>query len=140
MGGTSNLPSWPALFRIISFFYTCTGWRYIVAFTKVLIICQIYHNLIHPLHLSPLSSLHPLLSFNKYHFSFTYMHMQYLHHIHTPSQFSYLLPTPTGTIRTKKDLFCPPILQYYIRTKEEKKWHFLLKTATYGVSLWHFHV
>jgi hypothetical protein len=38
-----------------SFFYFCAGWGYIVAFTKVLTMYQIYHTLIHPLHSSPLS-------------------------------------------------------------------------------------
>jgi hypothetical protein len=37
------------------YFYCCAGWGYIVAFTKVLTIYQIYHTWIHPLHHSPLS-------------------------------------------------------------------------------------
>jgi hypothetical protein len=42
------------IFFSFSFFYCCAGWGYIVAFTKVLTIYQIYHSWIHPLHHSPL--------------------------------------------------------------------------------------
>jgi hypothetical protein len=45
---------------IFSFFKNCAGWGYIVAFTKVLTIYQIYHNWIHPLHNSPLSPSPPI--------------------------------------------------------------------------------
>jgi hypothetical protein len=36
------------------FLYCCAGWGYVVAFTKVLTIYQIYHTWIHPLYHSPL--------------------------------------------------------------------------------------
>jgi hypothetical protein len=43
-------------------------------------------------------------------FPFTYLCTQYLHHIHLPTPFPYLLPAPIGTNAPRKDLFCPPVL------------------------------
>jgi hypothetical protein len=58
-----------------NFFYCCVGWEYVVAFTKVFIIYQIYHSSIHPFHHSPLSPLpHSWSSFNRSHF-FIYIHV-----------------------------------------------------------------
>jgi hypothetical protein len=48
------LPS-PALsvFKVFfNYYYCCAGWWYVVAFTKALTMCQIYHTWIHPLHCS----------------------------------------------------------------------------------------
>jgi hypothetical protein len=71
-------------------FYCCPGWGYIVAFTKVLAIYQIYPTWIHPLHHSPsfpsFLELFQQMSF----FPFTYMCTQYLLHIYPPSPFPYL--------------------------------------------------
>jgi hypothetical protein len=46
---------WKTAFILFYFFNCCAGWGYIVAFTKVLAMYQIYHTWIHPLHLSPSS-------------------------------------------------------------------------------------
>jgi hypothetical protein len=43
----------PGYFLWIIIFYCCAEWRYIVAFTKVLTIHQMYHTWIHRLHRSP---------------------------------------------------------------------------------------
>jgi hypothetical protein len=60
-------------FKILFFFfyYCFAGWGYIVTFTKVLTIYQIYHTWIHPLHHSAFTTPFPHASnsFNKYHFS-----------------------------------------------------------------------
>jgi hypothetical protein len=69
-------------------------------------------------------------------FPFTYMCIQYLHCIH-PTPFPYLFPpTHTGTNSQRQDLFHPPVLQFCKR----KKYFWLFKIATQGVSLWHFYV
>jgi hypothetical protein len=57
------------LFLFIYLFNCCAGLGYIVAFTKVLKIYQIYHTWIHSIHHSPLTSPHSWNSFNRYHFS-----------------------------------------------------------------------
>jgi hypothetical protein len=87
--------------NIFFFFNCCYGWRYIVAFTKALTICQIYITWIHPLHcsLSP-PSPNSWNSFDRYHFLFIFMCIHYLHHIHPPTPFPSsfslpLVPTPT---------------------------------------------
>jgi hypothetical protein len=83
----------------VFFFYCCAWWGYIVAVTKVLTICQIYHTWIHALHHSSLSStppIHVIISTGII-FPFTYMCTQYLYYIHSPTPFSHILPFPTGT-------------------------------------------
>jgi hypothetical protein len=50
---------WKA-FLSFNFLYCYAGWGYIVAFTKVLAMNQLYYTWIHPLHHSPLSP-HPLI-------------------------------------------------------------------------------
>jgi hypothetical protein len=68
----------------ILFFYCCAGWGYIVAFTKVLTIYQIYCTWVHPLHHSPSPSpsLIPRIVSTDNIFLSTYMCTQYLYHIH----------------------------------------------------------
>jgi hypothetical protein len=68
------------------FFYCYAGWGYIVAFTKVLTMYQIYYTWIHSLHHSPLSP-HSWNGFKRYHFSFTFIWTQYFHYIHSPMPF-----------------------------------------------------
>jgi hypothetical protein len=64
-----HLWSLPNNLQMLLFFYCGAGWGYIVAFTKVLAMYQIYHTWIDPLHCS-LSSppSHSWNSFNKYNF------------------------------------------------------------------------
>jgi hypothetical protein len=72
---------------------------YIVAFAEVYTIYQIYHTRIHPLNHSPLFLSPPIpgiVSIGLI-FLFTYMYAQYLHHVHPPTPFSYILPPPTAT-------------------------------------------
>jgi hypothetical protein len=69
----------------LNFFYCCSGWRYIVAFTKVLTMYQIYYTWIHPPLLSYISP--PLIScnsFNRYHFCI-YIHVYTLFATYSPS-------------------------------------------------------
>jgi hypothetical protein len=82
-------------FIFFLFLLLCHG--YIVAFTKVLTLYQIYHTLIHPLHHSPLTStpLIPEIASTGLTFPFTYMCTQYfLCYIHPPTSFSHMLPLP----------------------------------------------
>jgi hypothetical protein len=66
-------------------------------------------------------------------FPFTFMCTQYLYYIHSPTPFPCILPLPLVPIRQAES-----VLQF---CKRKKKWHFcLLKIATQGISLWHFHV
>jgi hypothetical protein len=71
-----------------------------VAFTKVLLIYQIYYTWIHPLHHSPLSPPPPIPGTVSTGLIFPYTHMctQYLHHIHP------LTLSPPHLIPTKKSL------------------------------------
>jgi hypothetical protein len=48
-------------------------------------------------------------------FAFTYMCTQYLHHIHSPIPFPYLLLVPPH----RQDLYCPPILRFCKRKKKK---------------------
>jgi hypothetical protein len=115
-----------------SFLYTLflllLYWGHIVTFTKVLII---YHSWIYPLHHSPLSPLPiPGTVSTGLIFPFSYMLYTYVHHIHPPTPFPYILPPPTGT-NPRQDLFFFSVI---------KKAFCLFKIAIQGVSLWHFHV
>jgi hypothetical protein len=73
---TKDKKAWVGFVFVFVFFFTffffyCAEWGYIVAFTKVLTVYQIYHTWMHPLHHSPLSPfiLFLLLWFSRYHFS-----------------------------------------------------------------------
>jgi hypothetical protein len=86
---------WP-FFKGPTFFFfklLCSG--YIVAFTKVLSIYQIYSAWIHRLHHSPLSSLSsiPGIVSTSFIFPFILMCTQYLHYIHSfpPHPYQHLL-------------------------------------------------
>jgi hypothetical protein len=89
-------------FRKMNFFFLlfknyCAEWRYIVAFTEVLTIYQIYHTWIHPFHHFPLHPPHSWNSFNRYHFSI-YIHVYTVFAIYSPSHtLSLPPPPPTGT-------------------------------------------
>jgi hypothetical protein len=93
------------VFHFILFFYCCTGWGYVVAFTKILTMCQIYHTWIHPLYCSSPSPLLPPLIPETVStgiiFAFTYMCVHCLHNIHPPTPFpaiSPFLPVPTAPL------------------------------------------
>jgi hypothetical protein len=75
---------------LFNLFVYLVCWGYTVAFTKVLIIHQIYHTCIHTLHCSLLSLPAPIpgIVSTDLIFSFTYMCTEYCHHIHPP------LPSP----------------------------------------------
>jgi hypothetical protein len=86
-----------------------------VAFTKVLIIYQIYHTWIHSLHHSSLSPpLIPEIVSKGIMFPFTCMCTQYLHPVHPPIPFPHVA-LPTGTNITRQDLFCSSALRFYKR-------------------------
>jgi hypothetical protein len=86
-------------FFFLFFFFCCccAGWRYIVAFTKVLTIYKIYHTWIHPLHhsLLPPSPVSGTVSTGII-FPFVHMCTQHLHYIHLihPMPFPHLLLHP----------------------------------------------
>jgi hypothetical protein len=73
-----------------NFVYCCAGWGYIVAFTKVLTVYQIYHAQVHSLHLSPLLFPPPIPGMVSAGiiFAFTYICTQFLYHIHSPTPLS----------------------------------------------------
>jgi hypothetical protein len=104
----------------------CAGWWYLVAFTKILTIYQIYRTGIHSLYHSS-SSPSPLIPgkvSTGIIFPFT---SRCVHHIHPPSLFPHLLLPSTGTNPPpKKDLFCLPVLRFCIRREGEEKCHFWL--------------
>jgi hypothetical protein len=105
------------IYLILSF--NCAEWGYIVAFTKVLTIYQIYHTWIHPFHLSP--PIPRVVSTDTI-FSFTHMCTQYVHHIHPPSPFPHLFPLPLVSLPAPpQDLFHPLLLQFCIWKKKKKK-------------------
>jgi hypothetical protein len=85
---------WWSVFLLL---FSLLNWvGYIVAFTNILTICQIYHTSIQPLHHSPLSLPlhHSWNRFNKYHFSI-YIHVCIVFALCSPSYT--LSPPPTGT-------------------------------------------
>jgi hypothetical protein len=68
---------------------------------------------------------------------------QYLYHIHPPSPFPHLLPSPTGSTPPPPagPVWSSCSLILYKKRRRRRKRHFwLLQIATWGVSLWHFHV
>jgi hypothetical protein len=117
---------------LLKFFKLCLG--YIMAFTKVLIMYQIYHTWIHCLHYSPLFPLpHSWNSFNRSHFSI-YIYVYPVFVPYSPSYTHFLHPPHNGT--NPPDRTCS-----FLQFCKRKKWHFcLFKIPIQGVSLWHFHV
>jgi hypothetical protein len=116
--------SYSAKYLFIYFIVVLSG-GYIVAFTKVPTIYQIYHTWIHPLHhsLSLPPSIPGIVSTCVI-FPFTHMCTQNLYHIYPSTYFPHLLPLPlrpTFSTCPKQDLFCPPDLQFCERKKERKK-------------------
>jgi hypothetical protein len=87
------------LYRAFIFFlYCCAEWGYIVAFTKVLTMYQLYRTWIHPFYHFP---LFPVLLINGristgIIFSFTCIYTHFLHWIHPLTPFPHNLPAPTG--------------------------------------------
>jgi hypothetical protein len=108
------------LYPLLSSLLLC--WGYTVAITKVLIIYQIYHTWIYPLHQSPSSpsSPHPGIVSTDIIFPFIYVNIQYLHHIHLPSLFPHFFPTPTRTNPPRQHLFHPPVLWFCERKKKKR--------------------
>jgi hypothetical protein len=96
-------------FLIIFFLHCCDG--YVVAFTMVLTMYQIYHAWIYLLYHSP-SSLSPnsWSCFNSIIFAFTYTYTHFLHHIHPPTCFPQTPPPNGAALSPGQDLFCPPVL------------------------------
>jgi hypothetical protein len=109
---------WLNLFVFIFFLY-CAVWEYIVAFTKVLTMYQLYHVWIHPFHCSQSSPYpHSWNSYNRYHYCI-YMHVVhlFLHCIHPPTPFPcHLSPSPPGAGPVPSS--CSLILQ----KGKEKRW------------------
>jgi hypothetical protein len=106
------------------FIFCCAG--YIVAFTKVLTIYQIYHTWIHPLYHSPGVVSTDII------FLFAYMCTQYLQYIHSPLPFAYLLPSPTGTNPpTRETHLCSPIFFPLYSCR----WHCILGSPAQTCSL-----
>jgi hypothetical protein len=89
-------------------------WAYVVAFTKVFTIYQIYHAWIHPIHHSPLSPLfHSWNSFSRSHFS-VYTHAYTLFAPNSPSYtLSQTLPLPLPWVLSAVLWFC--------KSKKKKK-------------------
>jgi hypothetical protein len=101
------------------FFYCYAGWGYIMPLIKVLIIYQIYHTWIHPLHHSPLSPILGTVPTGII-FPFTNRLTQYLHYIHPPMPFPHLLPPPlVPPSSPRQDLFCPPSLRFFLKKKRD---------------------
>jgi hypothetical protein len=114
------------------FFNCCAGWGDTEAFTKVLMIYQIYHNWIHLFHHSPLSPLpHSWNSFSKSQFSSFVPYSPSLSPL--PPLPHWYQPPQVGPVPPS----CSPIL-YEEKKKKKKKMTFcLFKIATQGISLCH---
>jgi hypothetical protein len=100
-----------------TFFYYCAGYGYIVPFTKVLTMYQIYHTWILPLHCSPLSPYSwkfPQLSFLHLH---TCVYIVFT--MFTLLPFSRRLSPPTGANFSPHNLFCSTVL-WFCRRKTIK--------------------
>jgi hypothetical protein len=97
-------------------FYCCAECRYIVGFAKLLTLYQIYPTWIHHIHHSPLFPP-PLISgivSTGISFPITlYLRTQYLHYIHSPMPFPYLLSPPTGIKPLRQELFCLSVGKLY---------------------------
>jgi hypothetical protein len=63
-----------------------------------------------------------------------------LYHIHPPSPFLHLLPSPSGTKPQAESVLLSDSQILYKKRKREKWDFWLFKIAMQGVSLWHFHV
>jgi hypothetical protein len=89
-------------FLFTYFFYCCSGWGYIVAFTKDITMYQLYHTWVHLLHYFPLYLTLPIpgiVSTGSI-FPITYMCAQYLHYIHLYTPFHHLFACPTVLTHT----------------------------------------
>jgi hypothetical protein len=85
------------IYVTFSFFslFCCAGWGYIVAFTKVLTMYQLYHTWIHPFHCSALSPSPNFWNiFTRYHFCI-YIHMYRFFALYSPS-YPLSLPPPSS--------------------------------------------
>jgi hypothetical protein len=111
--------TFPFNIHVLFFLYVLyyAGWVYIVISTKVLIIYQIYHTWIHPLHRSPLFPC-SRNSFNRYHFSF-YIHVYTVFALYLPSYTLSLPPPPPIGTNSRQDLFCPPVLWFCKRKTKD---------------------
>jgi hypothetical protein len=118
----SFLRSWFCKFLSLQndMIFYCSGWGYIVSFINVLIIYQTYFIWIHSLHQSPLlPSPHYWNSFNRYHFSI-YIHVYTVFAPCSPFHtFLPLLPLVTGTKLPSKNMFCPSILWFCKRKRND---------------------
>jgi hypothetical protein len=122
--------------------FYCAGWGYIVAFTKVLTIYQIYNIWTHPIHCSHLPPPPPNLRIVSVGiiFAFTYMYTQFLYHIHPPTPFPQHLPPRTGTKFLLDRTYSSLLFSDFI---EEKRKNVICAhlwfVAMQGVSLWYFY-
>jgi hypothetical protein len=116
------------LFVVVFFLYCCVVCWYIVAFTKVLTLHQLYHTWIHTFYHFPLSlsAVHGTISTGII-FAFTCMCTHFLHHIHCPTPFLHHLPPPTGANPSPWAGPVLPTCSLILQKKIKRKpWHFLL--------------
>jgi hypothetical protein len=100
-------------------FYCCCRWGYIVAFTKVLTKCQIYHTWIHPLHDCPLFPSPIPEIVNRYHV-YIYICVYSVSAPHSPSYtFPHHLPLPM--LSTPHAGPVPPSSSLICRRKKKRK-------------------
>jgi hypothetical protein len=130
---------------IFLYLYYFDGWEYIVIFTQVLTMYQIFHVLIHNLYHS-LTSPHSLIPGTVsvgIIFAFTYMCTHFLYQIYPPTHFprhvSLPLISPLPSI-PQQDLLCPPVFLFCRKKGKDKMKNmifslFEIKVATQGVSL-----
>jgi hypothetical protein len=108
---------------LLLFFLLLSCWGYIVTFSKVLTMYQIYHSWIQPLYHSPLS---PLTLFLEYFQQVSLFHLHTcVHSIRTIFTLLYPFPTssPLPLVPTpRQDLFCPSVHRFC----KNKKRHFCL--------------
>jgi hypothetical protein len=93
----------------------------IAAFRKVLTIWQIYHTWIHSLHCSPLPpSLIPGIVIAGIIFALTYMYINFLHYIHSPTSF------PSTSCAPCPRRSCSVLMYSYFVEGKKKKMTFLV--------------
>jgi hypothetical protein len=121
---------------IISIYYF---WEYIVTFTKVATIYQMYLSWIHPLHHSPLFPLpYSSKSFKRSHFSI-YIHAYTIFAPHSPSYTFPLHPTPSRWYQPpRQDPFWPPILRFCKQTEWTFCLRYLYKQFPHDINMYIF--
>jgi hypothetical protein len=116
------------------FLYCCSWWGYIVAFTKVLTMYQLYHTWIHHFHHSPSSPfpIHGIVTIVI--IAFTYRCTHFLHHIHPSTLFPHHLFLPAGANPPPQEGPVSPSYSPLLQERKDKKKNMTFLFVWYKVS------